>query len=760
MDKLDWNSRFTDLPLVLAGPLLRRTTSEAVTVWVALKQSCTVELKIYSTTNAGQQIGDCCLTGRRATIALGQFLHVVAITARTDRTALQCDQIYAYDLCFSTAQRPWELDQALTCDRLPSVNISYFAHQKPTFVLPPDRVEDLQMVQGSCRKTHGEGADALPILDDLIAATAQQPRNRPHQLFLTGDQIYGDDVAEPMLWVATGLGDALLGWQEQLPIGRHDYLEYYVLADLPPGSRADIATAKAGFTAGLRDQRSKATSHLFGLGEYYATYLLAWSPSCWAVSIPKGRQIRRQRQAIRQWDEALAKMEAFVQTLPKVHRALANIPIYMIFDDHDVSDDWNLNRAWCLRVFGQPLGRRVVQNAMLAYAVFQGWGNTPQQFESGQAGEKLLTAAQNWSKSEGCDAEADRAIAQYTGMPVEDATTGLPQLIQEEDVLILDRHPETLTWHYTVESQCHEVIVLDTRTWRGYPADDSADHPDVPLAIAPPMLLCPTAFERQIAIPLQQECPQISPEATFLIAPTNLFGLKVIDWIHQWQLRHGKIFATDVGDAWNVNTDSLAQLLIQLFAKRRVLIVLSGDIHYSLTVRLSYQNIVSPVEPPAVLMQLTCSAMKNEELLTRIIHTRLKHWLLPEPVRQWVGWNHPPRMVERAQRRSHPSPYLPDWFCTLEWIPRQSAQRLGGSFAGNDANRGIWGKIGRRFWQWFQDGQEVVGINNLAMVSFLITDASTARAIAHTLYWRSPWQPSEVFYSRFDCKLMPNSDRL
>ena len=39
--------RFPTLPLILAGPILRRTEPQAVTVWLALKKSQTVTLRIY-----------------------------------------------------------------------------------------------------------------------------------------------------------------------------------------------------------------------------------------------------------------------------------------------------------------------------------------------------------------------------------------------------------------------------------------------------------------------------------------------------------------------------------------------------------------------------------------------------------------------------------------------------------------------------------------------------------------------------------------
>ena len=74
-------------------------------------------------------------------------------------------------------------------------------------------------------------------------------------------------------------------------------------------------------------------------------------------------------------DENKNKLKILKQTLPKVRRALANISTLMIFDDHDVTDDWNLNPSWRDRVFTSPLGKAIVRNAMMAYALFQDWGN-------------------------------------------------------------------------------------------------------------------------------------------------------------------------------------------------------------------------------------------------------------------------------------------------------------------------------------------------------------------------------------------------
>ncbi len=73
-------------------------------------------------------------------------------------------------------------------------------------------------------------------------------------------------------------------------------------------------------------------------------------------------------------------VEAWRDAVPKVARALANVPTYMIFDDHEITDDWYLSDRWRERVITAPFGRAILRNGLLAYTVFQGWGNDPQAF--------------------------------------------------------------------------------------------------------------------------------------------------------------------------------------------------------------------------------------------------------------------------------------------------------------------------------------------------------------------------------------------
>ena len=808
--------RLNSLPLILAGPILRRVESEAVTVWVALKQPSLVTLRVYSTeTGKGVKIDRLELKGSRSTVQLGKYLHLVAVTAEslTD-FHLQPGQIYAYDLDFG--ETGGNLTQALQAqDKSANPTISYFEHQLPTFAMPPADLNHLQIVHGSCRKPHGEGRDALSILDGLIAKHHSNADRRPQQLFLTGDQIYADDVADSLLEAIDRIGSTLLGWEEDLSLQTSDEKA------VQPGERSDLARDEGGFTAMLPDQSDKAKSHLFRLSEFCAMYLFAFSPVLWFWDFPTPVNLSESRKYCQR---ELAAIEGLASDLGLVRRALANVATYTIFDDHDVSDDWYLNQEWCERVLGKPLGRRVLQNAMLAYALFQAWGNTPDRFTNGQPGEKLLAAVQKWSMSAGSDRSAWEEIGKYLGIPQIDPDTDLPKFQLDEDVLVLDRdYPDRtpiLDWHYSITSFKHEVIVLDTRTWRGYPnrgrergrEGERERNNFSPSGEDLPILLCPTAFKRQLREPLQAT-KNSEIEITLVVMPTNLESLWIIDLIQEWHLRQGEMFSTDVGDSWTLNRIGFAKLLAELFRQRDRIVVLSGDIHYASAVRINYwchrhfgddrsasDRVGDWQEKSQVLAQLTSSSFKNAEKKTYLINTKLKS-LLPELTQDWMGWNQPPRLIEiqtiqetvrqialtlpetgpivrpltggrgnwqiaweiaLADRQS-----LPDWRYRIEWIdrelarefnlPDEPAERLLVDWRLKDpSDRSSWGKklfhLVSRLWRnrWFQEGKEAIGHNNLGLVSFAWpANSDETKAVIHDVYWRAPWQPEAIVSSRY-----------
>jgi len=788
-----WNAlrdSLQHLPLVLAGPILRRTTPQGVTVWVALQAPCTVTLKVWQTTAQGATLGPVVAQGQGQTVAVGECLHLIAVTASPSAQAsFHPDVVYAYDLEFvplqSDARSPQTLQQALTATLLPSATVSYFPHQLPTFVLPPTDLHHLKLVHGSCRKLHGNGYDALALLDELVGQQATAPRDRPHYLFLTGDQIYGDEVADPLLWALSRLGNTVLGWEEQLPMASGSPAPEQGIAPqaLAPGQRSQIAETQGGFTAGLHGEPECAKSHLFSLGEYCALYLYAWSPVLWTLPLPTAQELQLQGKAAKRWQQELKEIHIAAHTVWKVRRALANVPTYMIFDDHDISDDWNLNQAWCARVLGKALGQRTVQNGMLAYALFQGWGNTPEQFEPDQVGDRLLQATVDWSTSQGTDWRAWTAIAAYLGLPTPSLNPDLPPMQVDGDTLVLDRASEPLIWHYTVQGPQHRILVLDTRTWRGYPLEDQPT--------APPKLLSPTAFQRQLVQALEVAPSDDSAiaestvdELTLIVAPTNLFSLQLIDQIQHWNLRQNQVYKNDVGDAWNIHRQALANFLWTVFAHCQQVVILSGDIHYGSAVYLEYwkqtptavptasAHSVAQFAQPQILVQLTASAFKNSEAKTRMVHTKLKN-LLPERIRTWIGWLEPfelqevtPRFWTRwfkfaapKRRRSAPPAWhyqtqwivrqpaqTPDWGKTVEWLP-QPSRRVSRRSRVQQWLCTPWRS------RWFQDGREVVGRNNLGVVHFENYHHADRSLVMQDLYWYAPWHGGQIVYSRYAAPL-------
>jgi hypothetical protein len=385
-------------------------------------------------------------------------------------------------------------------------------------------------------------------------------------------------------------------------------------------------------------------------------------------------------------------------------------------------------------------------------------GNTPKQFLEGEKGAKLLSIIEQWSENHSTDTHLEVLLQRYLGIPEIDSHTNLPKITRDGDVWVLDRHEQGIPWYYALDFPNYQIIVLDTRTWRGYPVNG----PD----ISPPMLLSPQAFKLQLQDILNQDSKE-TDKITLVIAPTNLFGLKAIDWIQNFYLRRQQVFSYDVGDSWNMHNEALAQLLTTLFNQRYRLIILSGDIHYAGVVKLNFWSKIENGWQSHVLAQLTASAIKNTETITQIIHTKFKSMIFPESDRWWVGWIIPPNLVEinPTQINRYSST---EWVAQLQWIQREPLQ-----IASNNLN-GSWFKLPRspqspilRFWNklinliktnklylWWQEGKEVVGKNNIALVHFRINNSDDSTVVViQDVYWYWPDRFPHVVYSRFTLPL-------
>ena len=684
MDNLD--SRLQGLPLILTGPILRRVTTKSVTVWVALKNAATVTLQI-SDAVAGTKVGN---AATQPTVAIGRFLHLLAITVQVDLTP---GVVYNYDLSFVVFDEAGHLVgpvPSLTKAIAPTtlINpISYSPFLLPTFSLPPKDPNQLRIIHGSCRMPHGNGPDALSLLDGLIETTAQDPINRPHQLLLMGDQIYADDVSAALLMQLMDASNTLLGmapspaagWHGEetlpagLPVGGPNY-HTHKPSDYPPLSRTGLLGRKgAGFTsADLRN-------HLMSLGEYLCMYLFTWSDVLWPKTLPTKDEIVASAKAkMKASNYELSKgdinaisgdssdVEIFRKTLFRVRRALANIPTYMICDDHDVTDDWNMTIDFCDRVYDadNKLGKQIVQNALVAYALCQLWGNTPEQFQvdasnNPAAGRKLLTALDSITSA---NYGGTRLL--QTVLSVHDADrlkVRKPESVYHEQTTWLTVNgvqvsADSLVYNFTYEGPAHQIIFTDTRTWRSYRNGKDAT-PDLlpPDQIIAQIPLTPATGDRVLIVVLTTNAPPVQP----IRGATRHDSLTT---------RLSKTFTSDAHpdlyEAWELPSLPFDLLLKRLTDKLNPdasgvrhgqFVVLSGDVHFSFASRIVYhaKNRLEDAQPQpasAVFAQLVSSSFKKQNGDTvgfqqdgyfYVPHSPMKLVINQDMTEGYVGWNVP-----------------------------------------------------------------------------------------------------------------------
>lgn len=255
--------------------------------------------------------------------------------------------------------------------------IAYEGFRLPTFYIRA-KTPKLRVLHGSCRMLHGKGHDALSVVDAVIARHAHDIHERPSALFFTGDQIYGDEVAGPLIAHLRSFATELMG-----PDDANSVPDRPPLSDISVYGRGELALEVAALTSG------HAENHLMTFGEFAATYLVAWNQDNWpdrfatadeALS-SDGKGVLERKKDERKYAVELTDLEVTRGSLPRVRRVLANIPTYMIFDDHDCTDDWNITQDWHDRVRQSPSGRRMVANALASFWAFQGWGNQPDAFD-------------------------------------------------------------------------------------------------------------------------------------------------------------------------------------------------------------------------------------------------------------------------------------------------------------------------------------------------------------------------------------------
>jgi PhoD-like phosphatase len=670
---------------LIAGPILRRVDRNKVSVWAAFNGHYRMTLKIWQgdkIKHDGAAEGKFVFspaplaTGERTALRLGPHLSVGVVTAEIPGPGLQNGEIYSYNLIFEDSGDETETPPGLVeldlrtegmlkdgnVEERPQKALGYANDTLPSFVLPAPEPEKLIIAHGSCRKMHGYGPDALSFLDDVIKKSVEEVDpvpNRPQQLFLTGDQIYADEVPGLMLrYAGNADGTAMMG-PEKVRFTTGERTADTVA--FPPYTRTQLTQNQGGFSS------TAAANHLVTFSEFCGAYLNYWSIRSWnnqmwekikglktdgkiddekveaaAQSLfetsdgessflsliqgldtatrnlvsAEGSELRQvfaagfagdvfakwKKNTLRTLRDELKQMSAFADTLPLVSRVLANIPTYMIFDDHEITDDWYITQRWKNQTLGaaHPLGRDIIRNGMMAYAVFQDWGNVPDEYEfnNDSPTAPARTRLYNQIREYGFRHIQNHNLASLRADVIEPI----------EGLLGLGAQPAAVKWHYRVKTGPATTFVLDTRTRRQYVSLN-----------APPSLLTQEALNDQLPLTPPE------PDAPFIIvvAPAPVLGLSSFEELIQ------PAAASVVGlfsgngpnpsiiggqiefdyEAWGFNTAGFERLLDRLNVYKKA-IILSGDVHYGFSSVLDYWK-GTPTAPSARMIQLTASSLKN-----------------------------------------------------------------------------------------------------------------------------------------------------
>jgi PhoD-like phosphatase len=152
--------------------------------------------------------------------------------------------------------------------------------------------------------------------------------------------------------------------------------------------------------------------------------------------------IRGRRDTSQPPGETIADFEEYTQlyreawTDPPIRWLLSTVPSAMIFDDHDVIDDWNTSAQWVDEIRATEWWDRRVVGAFMAYVLYQHWGNlAPDALEEEEIFERVR--------------EADDGGA-----------------LLREYAFKCDREVEGARWSYCRDIASSRIVMIDSRAGR------------------------------------------------------------------------------------------------------------------------------------------------------------------------------------------------------------------------------------------------------------------------------------------------------
>lgn len=550
---------------IIAGPIVRHSNNSEINVWFVLDEKAE---SLSGSVLQGQTVIGANTSGSTAPVQAGKRLFFYLLKLVPNSGTFPYNKVLSYDLKIN--------GQNLDAMGLTRGNrrISYRSGGLPGIVL---KKEHKVILQGSCRKPHAQRLgqtqpDMLVRADDLVASTASNTARRPSLLFLTGDQIYADDVAAPMLALirkhaAQYIGDGDAAFGDSIPHANGSKK----LSTLKLNGRTDFLDRKvAGFTSGHK------ANHLLSFGEYLMMYLLVWGGL--DRDFPDYDSVKNSIEKVIEPDDDPYHMDStyadyygemkvcrrFLNYSWQVRRVLANVVTYMMFDDHEVTDDWNLTQANSDALRDKPFGKHIQVNALGAFWLCQGWGNTPNAF-----------SRQGFIK------------------PVENYYTTFNETKFNKCAKVLLGH----YWGFELDTN-PLTVVLDTRSRRSYNE----------LGLA-------RLMSREVLAEHAGRIDELlssgeGPRSLLLVSPAPVYGFTSPERIQLMAVENDETMATKLdAECWMADEEAFKQLQSVIVGSgMRQCAIFSGDVHYGFC---RYEKQINAAGEQVDIYQLTSSSLHN-----------------------------------------------------------------------------------------------------------------------------------------------------
>lgn len=264
---------------------------------------------------------------------------------------------------------------------------------------------------------------------------------------------------------------------------------------------------------------------------------------------------------------------------PEIRWLLSTVPTAMIFDDHDVRDDWNTSAAWRTEMAGTDWWPERIRAALASYWVYQHLGNlSPAEMERDRDYQALLAAkGDRWPLVAELADRADRETDGVKGVRFSFSW----QLGRNRLVMIDSRNGRILTTGERAMLSDREFRWVEETTLDGL---DGVDH--LILASSLPWLLPPAISELQSANERAADRP--GPLGRLAEAFRQAADLE------HWPAFHRSF----------VRLTALVSRAASSDPGPASVSVISGDVHHSYAARADLPG-------PAAVHQLVCSPVHN-----------------------------------------------------------------------------------------------------------------------------------------------------